>query len=162
MNCSVVAASICNIVFRIARLPSRDITLVIWPVTICTQAVQCLSIVSACVLYLKPFLESLETGFIRADDMRRRGDSHSGVYGSYDLSSYGSSKRKELNHASKPQKTLGTQTLVTGGRSEQERDRESQESQSNLIREERTWMVAYAPESSSELPEKPQHAFHRA
>ena len=158
---SVVAASISDIVFRTTKLPSKDITLDIAPDIICTQAVQCLSIVSICVLYLKPFLESLESGFIRADDMRRRGDSHDGTYASYGLSSYGSSKRKESGHASKSHKTLGTQTSVSGGRPERERNRESQESVSNLIREERSWMVAYDPESPPGHPQVPQSDFHR-
>ena len=46
-----------------------------WIVKICTQAIQCLSIISACFLYLKPFLDSVESGFMRSDDIRRRGTS---------------------------------------------------------------------------------------
>ncbi|KAI4151560.1 MAG: hypothetical protein LQ340_003434 [Diploschistes diacapsis] len=44
-----------------------------WPVTICTQLIQFLSLMSACVLYLRPFLEALTSGFINGDDLRRRG-----------------------------------------------------------------------------------------
>lgn len=44
----------------------------IWPATICTQIIQCLSILTSCMVYLKPFLDSLETGFIQVGDMRRQ------------------------------------------------------------------------------------------
>ena len=44
-----------------------------WPMTICTQLIQFLSLLSACVLYLRPFLEALTSGFINGDDLRRRG-----------------------------------------------------------------------------------------
>lgn len=44
-----------------------------WPLVVATQAVQALSIITACVPYLKPFFESLESGMIRSDDLRRRG-----------------------------------------------------------------------------------------
>ncbi|MCJ1328882.1 hypothetical protein MMC10_005559 [Thelotrema lepadinum] len=44
-----------------------------WPATICTQLIQFLSLLSACVLYLRPFLEALTSGFINGDDLRRRG-----------------------------------------------------------------------------------------
>ncbi|KAM0799249.1 hypothetical protein BDR22DRAFT_890461 [Usnea florida] len=43
-----------------------------WPVTICTQIVQCLSTVTTCVVYLKPFLDSVQTGFIQVNDLRRK------------------------------------------------------------------------------------------
>ena len=39
----------------------------------CNQLVQNLGIITACVPYIKPFLESLESGMIRTDDLRRRG-----------------------------------------------------------------------------------------
>lgn len=37
-----------------------------------TLLAQCLGIVSACILYLKPFLKSLNSGMMRNDDLRRR------------------------------------------------------------------------------------------
>ena len=43
-----------------------------WPVAICNQIAQCLSILTACTFYLKPFIDSLESGFIRAGDLRRQ------------------------------------------------------------------------------------------
>ena len=51
---------------------SGDLTFDIWPVTLCTQIVQCLSILTSCLVYLRPFLDSLETGFIQVGDLRRQ------------------------------------------------------------------------------------------
>ena len=44
----------------------------LWPVLICTQIVQCLSLTTACIPYLQPFLLSLESGFLRGDEFRRQ------------------------------------------------------------------------------------------
>lgn len=54
-------------------LGTSDPTFDMWQPTLITQAVQCLSIVTACVPYLKPFLDSLESGQWRMDDGRRIG-----------------------------------------------------------------------------------------
>jgi hypothetical protein len=52
---------------------------------ICTQLVQALAIITACVPYLKPFMDSLESGGFRADDQKRKAH----LYGSHP---YGSGK----------------------------------------------------------------------
>lgn len=39
-----------------------------WPPVIIRQVVQCLSIATACIPYLKPFLDNLESGQMRAGD----------------------------------------------------------------------------------------------
>lgn len=140
MDCRVVAASVCDMVYRIKTRSTRDLTLDLWPVVVCTQVVQSLSIIAACVLYLKPFLETLESGFTRADDMRRRGDSQDG---SYKLSSLSSSKSKGANAANPVSKASGIQASAATARVEHDPDRASQHSQSNLIRQDRTWAVAY-------------------
>jgi hypothetical protein len=48
--------------------------------------VQCLSILTICIPNLKPFLDSLESGQIRVDDLRRQGKSSTNGYGSYQRS----------------------------------------------------------------------------
>ena len=65
-----MAAISCELVYlnRISNDPSFDA----WPVTLCNQIAQCLSILTACTFYLKPFIDSLESGFIRAGDLRRQ------------------------------------------------------------------------------------------
>ena len=40
--------------------------------TLCAQLVQCLSIVATCLVYLRPFLDSLGTGFIQVGDLKRQ------------------------------------------------------------------------------------------
>ena len=39
---------------------------------LCAQLVQCLSIVATCLVYLRPFLDSLGTGFIQVGDLKRQ------------------------------------------------------------------------------------------
>lgn len=41
-------------------------------VVLATQATACCGIVTACIPYLKPFLDSLSHGMLRSDDLRRR------------------------------------------------------------------------------------------
>ena len=69
---SVIAAIIPQIIFLDRTSHTLDPIHSTWPVTICTQIIQCLGIVTACVVYLRPFLDSIQTGFIQVDDMRRR------------------------------------------------------------------------------------------
>ncbi|KAL8947503.1 MAG: hypothetical protein Q9222_006222 [Ikaeria aurantiellina] len=68
---TVVVAVIAQLVYFHSATKSDDQTFNLWPVTICTQLVQSLSIISACVPYLKPFFDSLETGVTR--NSRRSG-----------------------------------------------------------------------------------------
>ena len=69
---SVIAAVICQIVFLNRIKPSGDLTFEIWPVALCAQVIQCLSIVATCLVYLRPFLDSLGTGFIQVGDLKRQ------------------------------------------------------------------------------------------
>lgn len=46
------------------------------------ETVTCASILAICIPNLKPFLDSLESGQIRVDDLRRQGKSSSGGYAS--------------------------------------------------------------------------------
>ncbi|KAH6886872.1 hypothetical protein B0T10DRAFT_607723 [Thelonectria olida] len=59
---------------------STDFSFSIWQAAIAIQLVQCLAIVTVCVPNLKPFLDSLESGQIRVDDLRRQGKSSSNGY----------------------------------------------------------------------------------
>lgn len=53
-----------------------------WKLAVSVQVVQCLSILTICIPNLKPFLDNLESGQIRVDDLRRQGKSSSNGYGS--------------------------------------------------------------------------------
>ena len=46
-----------------------------WIFILSTSVAQCLAIITACVPYLKRFMQSLNSGMIGNDDLRRRGGS---------------------------------------------------------------------------------------
>ena len=56
------------------------------------QITQCISIVTSCVPYLRPFLESLSVGLVLTDDLQRRAES-TGIGRSY-YSYYGSGTKR--------------------------------------------------------------------
>lgn len=62
---------------------STDYSFAIWDSTVAIELVQCLALVTVCIPNLKPFLDSLESGQIRIDDMRRQGKSSSNGYPAY-------------------------------------------------------------------------------
>ncbi|KAF2014376.1 hypothetical protein BU24DRAFT_463171 [Aaosphaeria arxii CBS 175.79] len=49
--------------------PTRDL----WKWTLTTQIIECITILTSCVPYLRPLLESLPSGLYGADEIRRRG-----------------------------------------------------------------------------------------
>jgi hypothetical protein len=51
-----------------------DLTLGYWRSAICNQITQCLAIVTTCLPYTKIFMEGFESGLMRLDDLRRRGE----------------------------------------------------------------------------------------
>lgn len=51
-----------------------DLTLGYWRSTIWNQIVQCIAIVTTCLPYTKLFMEGSESGLMRLDDSRRRGE----------------------------------------------------------------------------------------
>lgn len=65
----------------------------LWRWTLLTQIIECITILTSCVPYLRPLLESVPSGLYASDDLRRRGTSssengYSGSKGSsYQLSS---------------------------------------------------------------------------
>ncbi len=52
---------------------AMDQTFDAWQAEICAVIVQSLSIITACIPYLKPFFESLESGMLDNDTLRREG-----------------------------------------------------------------------------------------
>ncbi|KAF2475868.1 uncharacterized protein BDR25DRAFT_212428 [Lindgomyces ingoldianus] len=51
---------------------SPNPTLALWKWTLMTQIVQCITILTSCVPYLRPLLESIPSGMYGADELRRR------------------------------------------------------------------------------------------
>ena len=64
----VIAAVIVQLVKLNDVKASNDPILDVWAYQICVQCVQALGMITACVPYLKPFLESLQAGALRTDD----------------------------------------------------------------------------------------------
>ncbi|KAL8725749.1 MAG: hypothetical protein Q9166_007149 [cf. Caloplaca sp. 2 TL-2023] len=74
---TVVVAVIAQLAYFNSANSSDDVPYHLWTEIVCTQVVQSLSIITACVPYLKPFFDSLESGMIRSDDLRWcRGPDH--------------------------------------------------------------------------------------
>ncbi|SCV36049.1 related to integral membrane protein [Fusarium fujikuroi] len=91
---------------------SADHSFSIWPASITIQLVQCLAILTVCLPNFKPFLDSLESGQIRVDDLRRQGKSSSNGYptnrpgySGYKSKTGQSSRSRALDHASKTQRS---------------------------------------------------------
>ena len=59
-------------VYTVRVTGERDLTFDLWQPTICMEIVQCVSLTTACIPYLQPFLLSLESGFLWGDDYRRQ------------------------------------------------------------------------------------------
>ena len=94
---SVVASTVCQIVYQSRLRSLSDWTFDVWPAVLCMQIVQCLSILTTCLVYMRPFIDSLETGFIKVDDLRRQ---HVEGFG-YDPGpgNSGGSKEANLGHS---------------------------------------------------------------
>ncbi|EDN97924.1 hypothetical protein SS1G_12779 [Sclerotinia sclerotiorum 1980 UF-70] len=76
----VVTASIVHIIYIRRLVIDNQFLHNVWQTVVCQIVVQSTSIVTACIPFLKPFLVSLESGFLRADDINRR--TAAGMYGS--------------------------------------------------------------------------------
>jgi hypothetical protein len=64
-----------------------------WLTTIAIMLIESLSIITACVPYLKSFFASLESGLIRNDDLRRLAE----ITGAGGFATYRSGKRSQLS-----------------------------------------------------------------
>jgi len=68
-SCRVTIAAICKLVYLGKTLKVPDPVLHTWPIAVCTQIIQCLSIISACFPCLQPrcseIVGSIESGFMR-------------------------------------------------------------------------------------------------
>ena len=63
---------ICQLVYINKITSTSDATFDVWPIAICAQVAQCLSIITACTFYMKPLLDSLQSGFLQVGDLRRQ------------------------------------------------------------------------------------------
>lgn len=144
---TVIAASICKLVFWNNAKDLQKLGHSPWAVLLCTQVVQCFSIISACFLYLKPFLDSVESGFIRSDDIRRRGtdDFYGHTTGDSSTTRSAFSIRKHARNGSQSVGLVGVpcpqHTTTVTVNDPPNLDAESQTSRSHIIKETRTFAV---------------------
>ena len=100
-----------------------------------------MSIASFCFLYLKPLFEILDSGFIRSDEFRRKGQMN--PKGSHKLStmSPGKESRREGNKLARLAGTENNDTLITVLENEAGWDNGSQHSEAQIIKETRTFTI---------------------
>ncbi|PYI05167.1 hypothetical protein BO78DRAFT_151864 [Aspergillus sclerotiicarbonarius CBS 121057] len=123
-----------ELVYRERNKAAPDPMLAIWEAAVCAQLVQCLGIVVACVPHLKPFMDGLQSTGLRMyylpGETSRRGE--------YGYSSKGGTVGHELSGLP----GVANSTTVFAGQQRQDWDETlSQNSQSHIIRETRTWVV---------------------
>ena len=154
----MIAASTCKLVFWNRHQRTQSLGLDPWTVTICTQIIQGLSIITTCFLYLKPFLDSVESGFIRSDDIRRRGTSdyygHSHGDSSTNKSGYSVRKHQRIPRDSirLNEITNGINaTTITAGEPVDTGDIESQHSRPRIIKQTKTFTVEDGSRRESEV-----------
>lgn len=94
---------------------SDDPTQDLWKWTILTQIIACITILTSCVPYLRPLLESLPSGLYGSDELRRRGTPSELGYsrsksGSYQLSN--DHKGMESKHSRRSQNDAGIKRFL--------------------------------------------------
>ncbi|KAF2469197.1 uncharacterized protein BDR25DRAFT_229535 [Lindgomyces ingoldianus] len=91
-----------------------DLSLGYWRSAVCQQSVQSLAIVTTSLPYAKMFLQGLDSGMIRIDDTRRRGENYSKgssgrAYALLDISSDGTKQRQAIEeHKTESEHTPNT------------------------------------------------------
>ncbi|RDL36097.1 Uncharacterized protein BP5553_06709 [Venustampulla echinocandica] len=171
---ATIAAVVCQMVATNKSINSPDASFDIWLIQIAMAIAQCLGIVTACVPYLKPFMDALESGMIRSDDLFRRGD-----MGGSRTNGYGYSRdRKSPLHSSNSKSVLKSSTsshitptthelgpmkqpetinsITVGNQRGHQRDWEagSDSSRTKIITQTRSWLVSSENEGhgTSETP----------
>ncbi|KAL9102713.1 MAG: hypothetical protein Q9163_002176 [Psora crenata] len=149
-------------------LGTTDMTFDMWQVALCGEIVQALSIITACVPYLKPFVEALETGMIRAETGHRSDMDGFSSCGrnkkspSLTNNSNSNPSNSVQKHPLKPlpRKTVypygakveGQSAMVSSEGRQTDADAESQSSQSRIIKMTVGWTV-----TDEQLPSKGQN-----
>ncbi|KAE8326413.1 hypothetical protein BDV39DRAFT_206056 [Aspergillus sergii] len=148
----VIIAIIGQLVYANRASDSSDPISGTWPLAICTQLTQCLSVVTACSPQFKPFMDSLRSTGLRVDAITRHDTSRIGY-------NYSSSHTKSQSHIQDQSgaevhemASIGrnksyrhTATVITAKR---DSDAGSDSSEAHIIREVRTWAVTASPRNS--------------
>ncbi|KAI1753018.1 hypothetical protein F4782DRAFT_498093 [Xylaria castorea] len=65
----VIGIALAQLAAFLDAFPSFDLTMDLWLPTILNQATLCASVVTASIPYLRPFMESLESGVARVENI---------------------------------------------------------------------------------------------
>ncbi|KAB8248158.1 hypothetical protein BDV35DRAFT_174795 [Aspergillus flavus] len=148
----VILAIIGQLVYANRTIDSSDQISDTWPLAICTQLTQCLSVVTACSPQFKPFMDSLRSTGLRVDAITRHDTSHIGYnHSSPPVKSQSHSQDQsgaevhELTSIGRNKSYRHTTTIITAKR---DSDAGSDSSEAHIIREVRTWAVTASPRSS--------------
>lgn len=163
---SVVAAAIAQMVVLNKTFHDPDVTYATWSVSVTNQLILCSSIMTACSAQLKPFLDSLRSSGMRLDAITGSYQYKSQRYHGYhsnrnrfaNYSSNHASQQRSINlrsltgmHAH-PGNDLGVsnEATVSATRPSPDWDEVSATSQSQIIREVRTFTVTEERRRSSD------------
>ncbi|KAE8378066.1 hypothetical protein BDV26DRAFT_304605 [Aspergillus bertholletiae] len=148
----VIIAIICQIAYANKTINSSEPISGTWPLAICMQLTQCLSVVTACSPQFKPFMDSLRSMGLRVDEITRHDASHTG---------YNHPSRMKSQLQSQDQHPIEDHEMVSFGRNRSYRqttttittakpdsDAGSDSSEAHIIREVRTWAVTASPRNS--------------
>lgn len=138
---------------------NNDPTFAFWKLMLMSEVVITLSLVTACIPYLKPFLEALETGMFRADGgagTRDRGFGYRYAGNKYGTSSrisakpnrsqLGGLRMETLPYAGEKNSESSRQTATVSAKGHgNDSDNDSQSSQSKIIRKTVGWSVTEEP-----------------
>ncbi|KAF4629830.1 hypothetical protein G7Y89_g8316 [Cudoniella acicularis] len=158
----VIACTATQLVFTNSDLASdvgSDPSFNLWKVIVCVQILLATSIMTACIPYLLPFLESLESGMLGADDLRRRGKTDAYGYGTAERSKDSTtnsgnasslSKKKNRDAVALQPVSLENNTSVQADGTAWA-DGQSTSSQARIIHYEQTWGVGYENRTGEEI-----------
>lgn len=148
----MIIAIIGQLAYAHRTIDSSDPISGTWPLAICTQLTQCLSVVTACSPQFKPFMDSLRSMGLRIDgitrqDTSRVGYNHSSVGMKSQLQSqdHASAEVHEMTSIGRNKSYRHTTTILTTKR---DSDGDSDSSEVHIIREVRTWAVTASPRNS--------------
>jgi hypothetical protein len=96
-NSDIIATAI-----QLAYTPAfndPNTTRALWKWTLTAQVIECVTILTSCVPYLRPLLESLPSGMYGADEFRRRGTPSELGYSSHSHTAHSPEKRHRPSQA---------------------------------------------------------------
>lgn len=94
----VIGAALVRLIYLFPVSPHNNPAFALWIPIICTQAQSCLTIVTACIPYVRPFFDTAESGIRRLSQVRsRRGTDEESSYGCLSAAYFRGYKRAHDN-----------------------------------------------------------------